>query len=193
MTRSLFFITHPDVVIDPAVPVAEWPLSARGLERMRCMAKQPWLPRLSALYCSTERKARDGAAVLSDLMGLTPIERADLGENDRTATGYLVEAEFQAVVERFFAEPDSQILGWASAVTEQKRIVAALDAVIQDAPADGDIAVVAHGAVGALSLAHYLGEPISRRFDQLGRTGGHYYRLTLTDRRIVHGWQPIDG
>jgi len=31
VTRSLFFITHPDVVSDPEVPVAEWPLSERGL------------------------------------------------------------------------------------------------------------------------------------------------------------------
>ena len=31
----VYFITHPDVVIDPDVPVPQWPLSAQGKERMK--------------------------------------------------------------------------------------------------------------------------------------------------------------
>ena len=33
--RRCFFITHPDVAIDPAVGVPDWPLNGRGAERMR--------------------------------------------------------------------------------------------------------------------------------------------------------------
>lgn len=33
----VYFITHPDVVIDPNVRVPQWPLSARGKERMKKM------------------------------------------------------------------------------------------------------------------------------------------------------------
>lgn len=32
---TVFFITHPDVAIDPAVAVPDWPLNGRGEERMR--------------------------------------------------------------------------------------------------------------------------------------------------------------
>ena len=32
--NTVYFITHPDVVIDPATPVAQWPLSQRGRMRM---------------------------------------------------------------------------------------------------------------------------------------------------------------
>ena len=46
---TLYFITHPDVLIDPKVPVPEWPLS------------RPWAAGLRSLWCSTERKTRDGA------------------------------------------------------------------------------------------------------------------------------------
>lgn len=35
-TRHLYFITHPNVLIDPTVPVPQWPLSERGLARMCC-------------------------------------------------------------------------------------------------------------------------------------------------------------
>ena len=37
---------------------------------------------------------------------LTPIIRADLGENDRSATGYLPRAEFEAMADAFFSRPD---------------------------------------------------------------------------------------
>ena len=31
---TVFFITHPDVAIDPAVAVPDWPLNGCGQERM---------------------------------------------------------------------------------------------------------------------------------------------------------------
>ena len=186
----LYFITHPDVVIDPAVPITDWPLSPRGRTRMAALASAPWIWGLSALYCSTERKARDGAAILSGLCGLTPVEREDLSENDRSSTGYLPPEEFQATADAFFAEPDVSTRGWARAVDEQARIVAALEAVM--AQATGAVAVVSHGAVGALALAHYLGEPISRALDQPGTAGGNFFALSIPRRAVLHGWRPVD-
>ena len=38
---------------------------------------------------------------------LTPIILADLGENDRSATGYLPKAEFEALADAFFSAPMS--------------------------------------------------------------------------------------
>ena len=40
---SVFFITHPEVVIDPAVPVPRWHLSDRGIARMRTLGRSPAL------------------------------------------------------------------------------------------------------------------------------------------------------
>lgn len=187
---TLYFVTHADVVIDPSVAVTDWPLSDLGRRRMAALAAGPWIWRLAALYCSSERKARDGAAVLAGLTGLMPIERPDLGENDRTATGYLPPAEFQATADAFFAEPDASVRGWARAVDEQARIVAALEAILVESA--GDVAVVSHGAVGALALAHYLGRPISRDLDQPGAAGGNYFALSIASRAILHGWRPVD-
>ena len=186
----LYFITHPDVVIDPAVPITEWPLSPRGRTRMAALASAPWIWGLSALYCSTERKARDGAAMLSSMTGLASVERMDLGENDRSSTGYLPPSDFQATAAAFFAEPEVSIRGWARAVDEQARIVAALDAVV--AEACGSVAVVSHGAVGALALAHFLGQPSSRALDQPGATGGNYFALSIPRRQVLYGWRPVD-
>jgi hypothetical protein len=39
---SVFFITHPDVVINPSTPIADWPLNERGRARMRAMVAASW-------------------------------------------------------------------------------------------------------------------------------------------------------
>ena len=59
----VFFITHPDVRIDPKVPVPEWPLDERGRARMRAMATHRWVRGIRSIFCSGERKALTPSAV----------------------------------------------------------------------------------------------------------------------------------
>jgi broad specificity phosphatase PhoE len=93
--RRFVFITHPNVCIDPAAPVPQWPLSERGRERMHASLLQPWMRAVTTVHCSTEQKAIDGAAILSQHLGLAHTAHDDLGENDRSATGFLPSPEFE--------------------------------------------------------------------------------------------------
>lgn len=188
----IHFITHPEVVIDPAVPVTEWPLSARGRQRMQAALAQPWARATEAVFCSTERKAREAAAILAAPLGLQPVELAALGENDRSATGYLPRAAFEAMADAFFAAPRASIRGWERAADAQARILAALQAVLAEAGAARVIAIVAHGAVGALLLSHRLGRPISRAEDQPGDGGGQIFSFQMPGHGVVAGWRRID-
>jgi broad specificity phosphatase PhoE len=110
--RTIYFITHPDVEIDPAIPVPEWRLSTRGRKRMHSLLNQPWVRHLSAVWCSTERKANDGAEIIANAIGKVPLHLATLGENDRSATGYLPKAEFEAAADAFFAQSYDSVRGW---------------------------------------------------------------------------------
>jgi broad specificity phosphatase PhoE len=186
---TVYFITHPDVLIDPAVPVPDWPLSQRGVARMRAMLAQPWIPGIVTVCSSTERKARDGAAILATHLGLVPVARADLGENDRSANGYLPKPEFEATADAFFANPETSVRGWERAVDAQARIVSSMRAVLAEAP-PGDVAVVSHGGVGALLLSHLQATPISRTADQPAGSGGHVLAFNRTDWTLRHGWRP---
>ncbi len=47
---KLHFITHPEVVIDPMVPVPEWPLSLEGIRRMKLALERPWMKQLGMTY-----------------------------------------------------------------------------------------------------------------------------------------------
>ena len=189
--QTVFFITHPDVLIDPAVPVPEWRLNARGLARMHAMLTRNWIGGIVRVASSTERKAVDGARILSGRLGASPVQHAGLGENDRSATGYLPRPEFEAMADAFFARPNESVRGWEPAVDAQTRIVAAMRDVLRAAPR-GDVAVISHGGVGALLLCHLLASPISRSADQPLGFGGHVLAFNRADWTLIHSWRPID-
>jgi broad specificity phosphatase PhoE len=193
MSRSIYFITHPDVVIDPTVPVPQWPLSSRGRSRMQRLLSRDWVRQVEALYCSTEQKAIDGATILSEATSVPFHAVAELGENDRSATGYLPPAEFDATVDAFFAHPSESIRGWERAEAAQARIVRTVTHIARAGRGSGPLAVVSHGGVGTLLLCHLRREPISRTAEQPGASGGNYFLFQLPGGMLIHGWRSIDG
>lgn len=186
------FITHPDVVIDPAVPVPQWHLSSRGLERMAELARHPWVAGIQCIYCSEEQKAVDGAEVLARLCGAPVIHQADLGENDRSSTGYLPKHEFEPVVDEFFRWPEVSVRGWETAAAAQARIVQAVRRVAAEAGPATSVAIVSHGGVGGLLMCHLKGTRISRQEDQPPGAGGNYFQFELPSAQLVCPWKSID-
>jgi broad specificity phosphatase PhoE len=188
----IHFITHPEVMIDPAVPIPDWPLSPVGMRRLRLALERPWLTGVQSVFSSAERKAIDAAGLLAEKLGLRPVVVEGLGENNRSATGYLPKAEFEAVADEFFARPEESVRGWERAADAQRRIVDAVEHVISLAATEGDIAIVSHGGVGALLLCHLKGVSISRSEDQPGDGGGNVYSFDGSDRRLLSGWRGIE-
>jgi broad specificity phosphatase PhoE len=189
---SVFFITHREVVVDPLIPVPQWKLSPRGVARARRMLEQAWVPDIGHIIASEERKALDTAELLAGHLALSYVVRAELGENDRAATGYLPREEFEATADLFFKHPDRSVRGWEPARAAQARIAGAIDGILKAAPLV-NIAVIAHGGVGALLLCLLKGVPISRAEDQPGEGGGNFFVFRRDDRALLQGWRPIDA
>lgn len=179
------YITHADVVVDPAVPVPRWGLSDRGRARVTAMLAQPWVAGVTRVVSSGETKALESAGILADHLGLGIEQRDATGEIDRSVPGFLPAAEFELVADACFARPDVSASGWEPAAVAQARVAAAL-ADLLDAP--GDVVVVGHGGVGTLWYCHLAGIPIERRWDQPGQ--GHWF--TVVDGRPVHHWRRIE-
>lgn len=192
MGRRCIFITHPNVVISREVPVPRWPLSERGRERMRAGLAQPWVRDIGAIWCSTEQKAIDGAAILAAHCGWPYSTAEDLGENDRSATSFLPPDEFERVADRFFAEPHASVRGWETAAAAQQRIVDAVARIVEAERRAGLVAFVSHGAVGTLLWCHLAGEPISRTRDQPANGGGNWFAFDWPARRVESWWRAID-
>ncbi len=159
---QILFVTHPEVVIDPEIPVPRWPLSAKGRARMEALAEAlAGLP-VRAIWPSDEQKAIDGAEILSERLRAPHQVDAALGENDRSATGYIAPPRFWEVVAEFFAHPDVSVLGWETARDAQNRILAAVARVEREAQ-PGLTVVVSHGGVGQLLTPPCRGWRSARR------------------------------
>lgn len=186
-----FYVTHPQVTIDPAVPVPEWGLSHVGRSRLLAIAGRDWVRSLARVFSSTERKAIEGAEILAGSADCLIEPVAEMGENDRSATGFLQPSEFEKAADWFFANPSQSFCGWETALDAQTRIVRAVEAAIARNPAGQPVAFVGHGGVGTLLKCHLAGAPISRKRDQpVG--GGNVFAFGLSDRRLLCDWTPVE-
>lgn len=190
--RPAYFITHANVRIDPQVPVPDWPLSDLGRRRMTDALRQPWIGDITSVYASTERKSFEMAAILAAHLGLPVTRVPELGENDRSATGFLPPDEFEAHADAFFARPTESVEGWERAIDAQARIVEAVRRIVAGDRTHGCIAIVSHGAVGTLLHCRLAGREIDRRHDQPPNGGGNYFRFTVEPPAVDGGWRPID-
>jgi broad specificity phosphatase PhoE len=189
MTQHLY-LSHPQVRIDPAVPVPAWGLSDLGRERTIALALQPWIRRFRRVVSSTETKATETAEHLAASLGVTVDVRQSLHENDRSATGFLVPTEFEATADLFFKHPEESIRGWERAADAQARIIGAVVRALAEAP-EAPTIFVGHGGVGTLLQCHCGQRPIARVHDQPAGGGNHY--LFDFDKRIVlYGWRSME-
>lgn len=185
------YITHPQVRIDPDVPVPEWGLSEIGAARARAAAIHPWAYKLGLIVSSAERKAVETAEILAATSG-APVEIIEaMHENDRSATGFLAPPEFERAADWFFAHPHESFKGWERAIDAQARIVSNVDAVLARHDPKVPIAFVGHGGVGTLLKCHLEGKPIARQGDQ-PPGGGNLFCFDLAKRAVSCDWTPIE-
>lgn len=188
---TVFYLTHPQVLIDPAIPVPHWGLSPIGRARAEAAASAPWTQKVCRIVSSTEVKAVETAAIFADARGLSVEPCADMHENDRSATGFLPPLDFEATADAFFAHPDISIRGWERAIDAQTRIVSVVFTVLSQ-PSVGDTLIVGHGAVGTLLMTHLLKVPISRTLDQPAG-GGHVFAFDAKTHAVIHQWRDLQS
>ncbi|WP_299695011.1 histidine phosphatase family protein [uncultured Tateyamaria sp.] len=185
---KLIFVTHPEVVVDPDRPVTDWTLRDTGRARATAFASHSAVADVTHIWTSAERKARETADILAARRGIPVATHADLGENDRSATGFLPPDQFEAAADMFFAQPGDSFRGWETAQAAQARVVGATQTILSQ-HAGTDLMIVAHGAVGTLLWCHLTGSAISRDHDQPRQ--GCYWVANLPDLTVHGPWQPI--
>ncbi|HEX8048121.1 histidine phosphatase family protein [Rhizobium sp.] len=186
------YITHPQVRIDPTVPVPEWGLSEIGAARAQLAATQDWAGKLGLIVSSAERKAIETAEALATASG-TAIEIIEAThENDRSATGFLAPPEFEKAADWFFAHPHESFKGWERAIDAQTRIVSQVNTVLARHDPLIPIAFVGHGGVGTLLKCHLEGKPIARQGDQ-PPGGGNLFAFDLAKRAVSCDWTPMEN
>ena len=181
-----FYLSHPEVCIDPAVPVPAWGLAPLGRERVVGVRDAAWIAGCRRIVTSAERKAMETAELVAAASGVPIDVRPAMHENDRTATGFLPPPEFESVADRFFAEPEASVRGWERAADAQRRICREFDSLLASHDAARPMLIVGHGGVGTLLYCRLAVQPIDRRFDQA--RAGSVFAIELATRRPLFGW-----
>lgn len=186
------YITHPQVRIDPDVPVPKWGLSDVGRARAEAAATQPWVRQLGRIVSSDETKAIELAEILAKAAGLDVEILENAHENDRSATGFLPPPEFERAADWFFAHPGESFHGWERAIDAQARIVSVVKGVLANHDLTQPITFIGHGGVGTLLRCHLAGLPIARSHDQLPNGGGNIHAFALSDLKALSGWVAME-
>jgi len=147
---------------------------------------------VSAVYASTERKAMDGGAIVAERLGLSYDTDKDLGENDRSSTGFIAPPEFWDVVREFFGNSHESIRGWERAIDAQTRIVNAIGRILREDETSGDIVVVSHGGVGCLLTAHLQRVEIGKESRPSHPGGGCFIRIDRDSFALTQDWRTIE-
>ncbi|MBX8802485.1 histidine phosphatase family protein [Ochrobactrum sp. MR28] len=188
---QLIFLTHPQVVVDPAVPVERWSLSQAGRTALQQFLERALWPVPDIIWSSTETKAQETAALLAEHFNCAVQSDIRLGENDRSATGFLPAEEFEQVADTFFAHPDCSVRGWEKAADAQARVYGAMNEIINESVRlqHKTVIICGHGATGTLLYCALAGVPISRHYDQPSQ--GHYWRYNSETKQMLHHWQNL--
>ena len=190
------YVSHPQVQIDAAIPIPLWALSDDGRARARAFGMSGVIPPAAMIFSSRERKALEMAEILAEYTGTLVLSDHEMGENDRTSTGFLPPALFEATADRFFAEPEKSIDGWERAIDAQERIARTVATALASVPAGTPAIFCGHGGVGTLLKCHVSGRAICREEDQgrLGhRGGGNCFSFDLDPPRLGCDWTPMEA
>ena len=190
--RALY-VTHPQVAMDANVPVPLWGLSLLGRQRAEIFARRGVIPKGAMIFSSRETKAMELADILADA-ALVLTDHL-MGENDRSATGFLPPILFEQAADRFFARPELSMDGWERAIDAQARIVDTVGTALASVPDDTPAVFCGHGAVGTLLKCHVAGRAISRREDQSRhghKGGGNCFAFDLAPARLGGEWLAME-
>lgn len=153
MPRTLHFIKHGKPRFVPGVPAHEWELAEDALDGLNALLAS-LRPLPDIVVSSFEPKAYATAAGLAAALGVAHRPMHGLHEQLRyTAPWHAEPAGFQADMRRFFDHPAQVVSGEESADDARTRFGNAVQAVLGANP-HGTVAVVAHGTVISVLVAH---------------------------------------
>ncbi|RYH05711.1 MAG: histidine phosphatase family protein [Alphaproteobacteria bacterium] len=190
------YVTHPQVVPDPKVPVTRWGLSQKGRERAERFANHSLIRRAKRIVTSPDTKAIELATILSGPSGTAVESGENFAENDRRSTGFVSAERFEELFAALYASPATSPDGWESAYDTQERIVAAYDAALVGHDPAHPIIFTGHGTVGTLLKCHLGNRAIARCEDQrviADPGGGNVFVVRLSDRRLLSDWMAMEA
>ena len=163
----LLLIKHSLPEIDENVLAHDWHLSDEGRRRCGLLANLVAHYQPDVVITSLEPKAQETGQLLAESLQIPVATAADLHEHERHNTPFLSPEMFKASVSTFFENPGQRVMGEESANEAHTRFANAVRGMVSAHP-HKNIAIVAHGTVISLFVAHMTGMEPRLLWEQLG-------------------------
>jgi len=153
MNTKLILVRHSRPEIDENFPANQWILSREG--RHLCI---PLVERLarhhpSRIISSIEPKAEETGRIIAKQLGLRFENCPGLEEHKRAHVPFVDEATFVNSLKRLFKHPQQRVFGDESASEAHDRFREAVERLM-NSYLDENLAIVSHGTVMSLYIAH---------------------------------------
>ena len=193
MTTQLYLIRHGESTWNQAGRVQGWgdpALSARGVAQAAALARRFRRQPLHRIYASPLKRARQTARPVAEIAGLPVHPVADLrevglGRWEGRPVAHL--RQRHAALYRTWLQTPSraQIPGAEGIPVFRRRVIGAFRGILEEADHGAMVALVTHGGVIRVILAHVLGIPFDplMRGISLGNTS--ITRITRTRGRLA--------
>jgi probable phosphoglycerate mutase len=193
---ELLIIRHGlPVRIDDAGGPADPELSEQGHEQARRMADWLRTEKITAVYTSPMRRARQTAEPLAEAFGVDPVVDDELAEFDRGQHFYVPIEELKAARDpRYEALMRGEQMTEVDPFTFREVVTVAIERVIE-ANRGGTVAIVCHGGVINAYASHVLGIEFPLFFQPhytsinrfLASSAGHRSVASLNEVGHLHG------
>jgi broad specificity phosphatase PhoE len=153
---NLILIKHSLPEVIHSLPAHQWHLSEIGRLRCKSLAEKIMDHSPDVIFTSPEPKAIETTQIIADSLGKKFHEIGELREHERSNVKWLNKEDFEERVNEFFRFPETLTFGNETAHQANQRFSNVISKITEEHPA-GNIAIVSHGTVIALWLAHRVG------------------------------------
>ena len=182
----MYFITHPEIIPDPSLPLSLWDYSDSGAERWEKILKKLWIKNIEKIYSSPQQRARKAAQQMADELHYELHVRDDLDAVGGSNPEKLSPEARAAGMQLFYKFPQQNMNGWEKATDAQKRIIHAIEEILKESPGLEHVAVVCHEDLGNLLICDFKQIPIQKLYYL--EIGARFFY----EEGICKGWEMLE-
>ena len=183
--RQLIVIRHSQTRQQPNVNSHEWQLTDEGRKRCQVLAEELRPYAIDRVITSEEPKAALTGQLVAGGLAIAGDTAPNLHETKRETVGYFErEADFKASVQAAMTEPDKLLFGEETFTAARERFSKQLDTLLEQYP-DETLAVVTHGTVMALYLAHLSEQDVVSLWNSLDMPAYAVIMVSLAQKQVT--------
>lgn len=183
MIKTIYFITHPNVQVNPELPPDQWSLSQKGYQRLDQLSQESFWLEVQHIFASYDNRGQETGKYLAQKHNLPLQQFPGLHEYERRESPFLSLNDLRIAMRMFFKRPKESIFGWERALDAQNRIRNTLHQLIDEYPDLDTIAICSHGVIGSLLRSELMGHPIEESLCQ--EEIGAYLMLDWEHQSVV--------